>query len=231
MNDFAAAKADAKRLLRISRTGALATLDEGRPLATLVAVASDWDGAPLFLVSDLSRHARNLKDDPGASLLLSSEGGRGDPLNRPRLTLIGQVVMREGADGRTRYARRNPKSKLYIDFTDFTLRRLEIERIHFNGGFGRADPLGVGDLLAAGDAAALAAAEEDLLARTAALGPASLARLAGAPEEQSDWRAVGIDAEGLELARGGEAARADFEAPVFDPEGWFGALKRRASAA
>ena len=47
-------------------TGALATFDAtgGAPLATLVGVASDFDGAPLFLMSTLSRHTRNLARDP-----------------------------------------------------------------------------------------------------------------------------------------------------------------------
>src|SRR5947209_4781027 len=134
MNDPIAAKEsarrDGKRILRLARTGALATLDGGLPLTTLVGVASDWDGAPLFLMSELSRHTRNLDADARASLLLTSEGGRGDPLNHPRVTLNGIVRRREGADGKRRYAQRNPKSKLYIDFADMSLRRLEIERVH-----------------------------------------------------------------------------------------------------
>ena len=69
----AAAIADVKRLMRLARTGALATLEAmgGAPLTTLVGVASDFDGAPLFLMSTLSRHTRNLGNDPRASLLLS----------------------------------------------------------------------------------------------------------------------------------------------------------------
>ena len=217
-----AARRDGKRLLRMARIGALATLDGGGPLTTLVGVASDWDGAPLFLMSDLARHTKNLADDPRASLLLTSEGGRGDPLNQPRLTLNGVVRRRPGEDGRDRYQRRNPKSKLYIDFADFSLRRLEIEAVHFNGGFGRADAITPGDLLTPGDASALAAAEADLLGRVAALGDAALARLAGGAKRV--WRPIGLDAEGLDLGAGGEVARVDFAAPAYDPEAWWAAL-------
>ena len=68
-----AAVADAKRLMRIARTGALgdARGRGQRPLTTLVGVASDFDGAPLFLLSTLSRHTKNLARDPRASLLLT----------------------------------------------------------------------------------------------------------------------------------------------------------------
>ena len=89
----AEAVADAKRLMRLARAGALATLEAagGAPLTTLVGIASDFDGAPLFLMSMLSRHTRNLARDPRASLLLTGRHERGDPLNHPRVTLSGRV--------------------------------------------------------------------------------------------------------------------------------------------
>jgi putative heme iron utilization protein len=232
MNDPAAAKAaavrDGKRLLRLSRLGALATMMDGRPLTTLVGVASDWDGAPLFLMSELSRHTKNLELDARVSLLLTSEGGRGDPLNHPRITLNGAVRRREGADGRLRYVQRNPKSKLYIDFADMSLRRLEIESVHFNGGFGRADALTLADLLTPGDASALREAEGALLAEAAALGDAALTRLAGHTGARRPAKPVGLDPEGLDLTQGGEAVRVDFEAPAYTPQAWREALAKLA---
>jgi len=109
---FEAARRDGKRLMRLARTGALATLDDGKPLTTLVGVASDWDGSPLFLMSDLARHTKLLALDARVSLLLTSEGGRGDPLNQPRVTLNGVVRRREGRDGAcvTCSATRKPSS-------------------------------------------------------------------------------------------------------------------------
>jgi hypothetical protein len=97
--------------------------------------------------------------------------------------------------------------------------------VHFNGGFGRADPLTAADILTQGDASALAAAEADLLVRTLALGGEALAKLAGGSLRRV-WRPVGLDPEGLDLSRGGEVARADFPQAVFDPEAWWEALKR-----
>src|SRR3954454_21176406 len=208
-----AAIRDGKRLMRMARTAALATLDGGAPLTTLVGVASDWNGAPLFLMSDLARHTKNLEADARASLLLTSEGGRGDPLNHPRLTLNGRVVRRAGEDARERYVARNPKAKLYVNFADFSLRRLDLEAVHFNGGFGRADALTPADLLTPGDPAALAVAEADLLRRAATLGDAALAGLAGV---RRIWRPIGLDAEGLDLAAGGDVARVDFARAACD---------------
>jgi putative heme iron utilization protein len=222
----AAARRDGKRLLRLARTGALATLDGGAPLTTLVGVASDWDGAPLFLMSELARHTKNLAADPRASLLLTSEDAGGDPLNHPRITLGGVVRRREGEDGRARYVQRNPKAKLYVGFADFSLRRLDVETVHFNGGFGRADALTPADLATPGDPTALRSAEPALLAQADALGEEALAKLAGGLRRA--WRPVGLDAEGLDLGAGGLVARVDFDAPAMDPQAWLATLRRLA---
>ena len=220
----AEAVADAKRLLRLSRTGALATLEPetGAPLTTLVGVASDFDGAPLFLLSTLSRHTRHLLRDPRASLLLAQESERGDPLNHPRITLGGRIEKAVGAGARTRYLQRNPKAKLYADFGDFAFYRLEIASVHFNGGFGRAAPLDVGEILASREGeTALAEAEPRLIDEINAQGDPVVARLAGhKPSERRVWRAIGLDCEGLDLSAGARAARLQFATPAHDEASW-----------
>ena len=219
----AEAIADAKRLMRLARTGALATLDAsgGAPLATLVGVASDFDGAPLFLMSTLSRHTKNLAHDPRASLLLTVRHERGDPLNHPRVTLNGRVERCAAPRVKARYLKRNPKAGLYAGFADFALFTLRIEDVHFNGGFGRAAPLTPAEVLISREGeAALTEAEDRLVAAANALGPAALARLAGHKAARPLWRAIGLDAEGLDLTAGGRPARAQFAAPAHEPEAW-----------
>ncbi len=224
----AEAIADAKRLLRTARTAALATLDpaSGAPLTTLVGVASDFDGAPLFLMSTLARHTRHLAADPRASVLMTENSERGDPLNHPRLTLNGRIDRVESPGVRARYLQRNPKAKLYVDFADFAFFRLAIDNVHFNGGFGRADALAPPDILAARESeAALAEAEARLIGWVNGLGDSVVARLAKrvSPGRQV-WRAVGLDAEGLDLGAGGQAARVQFSAPARDEADWRKAL-------
>ena len=218
-----AAIADAKRLLRTARTAAVATLGpKGAPLTTWVGCASDFDGSPLFLFSDLSQHTRNLAGDPRGSLLLTGLPDRGDPLNHPRVTVGGPILPHSDSYARKRYLQRNPKAKFYAPFADFAVYRMRVETVHFNGGFGRADPLEPGDVLAPpGDPAALMAAEDDLLAEINASEGAMAARLTHRRDAgRRVWRAVGLDAEGLDLAAGGATARVDFPKPAFDPLGW-----------
>src|SRR3954454_16166099 len=91
----------AKRLLRATRAGTLATLDRntGHPFASLVNIATDVDGSPLILTSRLSTHTANLEADGRASVLLAATG-KGDPLAHPRLTVLGGFarVERENSD-------------------------------------------------------------------------------------------------------------------------------------
>jgi heme iron utilization protein len=224
------AVADAKRLMRLARTGALATLeaDGGGPLTTLVGVASDFDGAPLFLMSTLSRHTRNLAHDPRASVLLTGSHDRGDPLNHARVTLGGRVEREPASRAKSRYLQRNRKAALYAGFTDFGMFRLRVESVHFNGGFGRAAPLAPADVLASREGeAALAEAEERLLAEVNGLGDAVLERLAGRKASRPAWRAVGLDGEGLDLAGGGRPARVQFRVPAADPATWRARLEER----
>ncbi len=225
---------DAKRLLRLARTGALATFDRAfaGPLTTLVGVASDWDGAPLFLMSELARHTGNLKDNPRASLLLTSDADRGDPLNQPRLTVAGPIEVNPDPAARARYVRRNPKAKLYAGFADFAIRRMKIESVHFNGGFGRADLIAPDDLLTPAEAIeALAEAEDRLLAEVDGLSEEAKAKLVGgASPGRRLWRAVGLDAEGLDLAAGGASARLDFDAPARTPDEWRQRLRQAIDA-
>ncbi len=218
------AAAQAKRLLRISRTGALATLgrETGAPLTTLVGFASDFDGAPLFLFSQLAQHTKNLGVDARGSLLLTSLPDRGDPLNHPRVTVGGAITPHSDPHARKRYLQRNPKAKLYSPFADFAIYRMRVDAVHFNGGFGRADPLTAADILTPeGDASALIEAEDRLLEEVNESAGSGAARLA--PNDDPGrrvWRAIGIDAEGVDLAAGGLAGRLDFRAPAFEPGEW-----------
>ncbi len=220
----AEAVADAKRLMRIARTGALATLEPetGSPLTTLVGVASDFDGSPLFLMSTLSRHTKHLMGDPRASLLLTEEPERGDPLNHPRVTLSGRIEKASAPGARRRYLQRNPKAKLYADFGDFAFLRLAIEAVHFNGGFGRADPLEPADILSSRDGeAALMEAEPRLIDEINTRGDDAVARLAGRKSSgRRVWRAIGLDSDGLDLSAGAIAARLQFATPAHDEGGW-----------
>ncbi len=209
---------EAKRLLRVTRAATLATIDRpaGYPLATLTTIATDVDGSPILLLSQLSAHTRNLEADPRASLLLA-QGGKGDPLAHPRVTIAGRLAKQTDPEARaalkTRFLRRNPKAALYADFADFSFWRMAVERAHLNGGFAKAaDFDGKAVLTSLDGADGLLAAETgalDHLNRDHVEGLALYAtRLGGEPEGR--WRASGIDPDGIDLTAGDLTARVAF---------------------
>lgn len=205
--------AESRRLLRTIRAGALATVDSaGRPFATLVNVATATDGSPVLLLSRLARHTRLLEADGRCSLLLS-QGGKGDPLAHPRLTITGRAARDPDPHLRTRFLARHPKSALYADFADFSFWRLAAEDFHLNGGFARAADFTATEILLPRSPAlaGIAEGETALLDGLNGANRANLARLAAvAGEEGGGWRATGIDPEGIDLLAGDRTARLVF---------------------
>ena len=135
---------------------------------------------------------------------------------------------------RARFLARHPKAKLYADFADFAFWRLVVEAGHLNGGFARAATVAASDLLTD-----LAGAEELLAAEPGALAHMNedhrealalyATRLAGEPP--GDWRASGIDPEGIDLLAGDHTARVPFPEPVRTAAALRGNLKELADRA
>lgn len=141
------ARAIARALINQATFGALGVLDDGKPLVTRVAVATDGRGCPITLISDLSQHTKCLRMTPAVSLLVGEPGPRGDPLTHPRLTISATAhFTKKTSDLVDRYLAHQPKSKLYIGFADFHIVRLVPSVGHLNGGFGKAYSLSAKDL-------------------------------------------------------------------------------------
>ena len=106
---------EVRRLLRLGAAGALGTHSaslEGYPFASSLPYALDGACRPLFLISGLAEHTRNLLADPRASLLvLEGEGGR---LDQARVTLLGRVLpVTPDEDLQARYLRYQPEAAAY----------------------------------------------------------------------------------------------------------------------
>jgi heme iron utilization protein len=218
-----AALKQARRLVRGARHAALAVIEAetGYPSVSRALVATDWRGRPVVLVSALSTHTKGLVADPRCSLLFG-EPGKGDPLAHPRITLHADASRIERASPahrlmRQRFLARHPKAELYIDFPDFCFYGLTPRQASLNGGFGRAYSIDGADLLITSPAAeALAESEAGALAHMNSdhADAVGLYATALAREAPGAWRLVGLDAEGLEVAKGDRLCRIDFDMPL-----------------
>ncbi|WP_416358292.1 HugZ family protein [Aureimonas phyllosphaerae] len=211
----------ARRLLRTARHAALAWLDPEThaPMTSRVALATDVDGSPILLLSQLSVHTRALGADPRISLLVG-ETNEGDALNQPRLSLAGSAMgpIAGDADAYERLMRRftahHPSARLYGTFSDFSCWRVEIGSAFLNGGFARAYPLGRDDFLDAADADILAAETRVVNHMNEDHADVLDGIMARRGSADAGWRIATMDRRGFELVLASRVERVEFEEAV-----------------
>jgi hypothetical protein len=142
----------ARTLVAQISTGTLCTLalePEGYPYGSFVTVAFA-DGDPVFLISALAEHTKNLEQDHRASLLVA-ESGSEDPLANGRVTMLGPCTRVTGDDGSARAAflAAHPNAAYYADFGDFAFWKLRVNAVRYIGGYGRMSWIGQAEWQAA----------------------------------------------------------------------------------
>ena len=142
----------ARTLVSQITTGTLCTLaaePTGYPYGSFVTVAFE-QGNPVFLISALAEHTRNLQQDSRASLLVAETGAE-DPLANGRVTLLGRCRKISGTNSsaRSAFLKTHPNAKYYADFKDFSFWCLQVESIRYIGGYGRMSWVEVSDWCAA----------------------------------------------------------------------------------
>ena len=217
----------ARTLVARISTGTLCTLalePQGYPYGSFVTVAFD-NGDPIFLISGLAEHTKNLERDPRASLLVA-ESGSADPLANGRVTMLGPCTRVEGDGGSARAAffAAHPNATYYADFRDFAFWKLRVEHVRYIGGYGRMSWVSQADWQAA---------EPDPLGPSAA---GIIAHMNGdhadamvlyckafsRATEVTSARMTGVDRYGFDMSamtpQGPRAVRLAFAKPVSTPE-------------
>jgi len=136
---------DAARLVQEERWAALATLDGGLPLSTMVAYTPEPGlGGLVMFLSGLAAHTRALLADPRCSLAVTRpDGGKGDPQLLPRVSIQGRVEAlepesKEHAAAKALYLARFPDAEPRFELADFVLFRFVPSEARYVGGFARA---------------------------------------------------------------------------------------------
>lgn len=144
---------EARTIAAATNAATLATLTaQGDPWASLVTYGL-LGGDPVLCVSRMAEHGRNLVRDHRASLaIVAPAGADADPLAGGRVTLAGVVRQPTGAEreaARAAYLAAVPAGKYYIDYSDFTVWVLRVQRVRWVGGYGRMDSAAGEDYAAA----------------------------------------------------------------------------------
>ncbi len=217
-----------RKILRAANRAALGTIlaGEERPYVSLVTTATDFDGSPILLLSRLADHTRNLDADTHVSLLFDGTAGYANPQQGPRVTLMGRIEHCPEPHVRQRFLARHPGAGLYADFADFAFYRVQLERVHWVGGFARARWLDQGLACDWALSRRFETTAPALLQSLNADQAALLTELANRvlKKRGKGWQAVAVDADGIDLQRENSILRLAFSQPLGSPDGLVPAL-------
>jgi putative heme iron utilization protein len=217
------AGAEARTLLLAAFQGVLSTHSQdmpGYPFGSVAPYCLDGEGRPLFLISELAQHTKNLRADPRCSFIVVARGE--DIQANARLTLVGEgEPLQDGKDieaAADRYYRYFPDSRDFHRIHDFRFFRLVPRRCRFIGGFGRIHWLGPEAILRPNPFAG--SREADIVEHMNADHAEALVHYCGQAGIETGARApvlAGIDGEGIHLRLGDRIARIGFSGPVATP--------------
>ena len=186
--------------------GSLATQSQqlnGYPYATILPFALDEQHQPLFLISGLAEHTKNIVADRRVSLLVHTPNGS-NVLNAERLTLMGDAERVDlPPELAARYLRYHPDAEQYLALGDFAFFRMAPKRARYIAGFGR-----------------MGWAEKDEWAACAVLAPADEIALLQQLNQShaSGLRLLGLDCYGFDLEKNGLRERQRFPAAPVPPD-------------
>ena len=127
-------------LLHGAHSGSLATQSTrmpGYPFASLLPFVPDEQHRPVFLLSRLAEHTKNLIADCRASFLVHHANGQ-NVLMSERVSLLGDTQCIDASPQLlARYLRYQPDAERYLDLGDFTFFRLLPKGARYVAGFGQ----------------------------------------------------------------------------------------------
>jgi putative heme iron utilization protein len=195
---------------------------DGDPWASYVTYGL-LGGAPVLCVSNLAEHGRNLAADPRASIAIVAPSSETDPLASGRVTLAGVVeapAADERAAAREAHLSAVAAAKYYIDYSDFALWVLRVQRVRWVGGYGRMESTtGVQYAAATPDPVQPLAADAIAHLNADHAGAlAAMAKVLGGYPDTAAATCTGADRYGLDLRvateRGMAYTRIGYAAPI-----------------
>jgi hypothetical protein len=140
-----------------------------------------------------------------------------NPLTGTRISLNGRLRVTEDKAFQRRFLNRHQGAEMYAGFGDFDFYRLAVESAHVVAGFGRIETIEAKSYyFDATVNAGLAQTETDIIQHMNTDHTEAIELYANqfCGAVGKGWNLTGLDAEGLDLRRGGEIVRLDFETPI-----------------
>jgi len=133
---------ESRTLIELAKTCFVATASaelDGHPFGSMVDLACDEQGRPIFVISTLSGHTKDLAKDMRCSVTVQQPAFAG--IQDGRVTVVGNVTKvkdAEVAQTKEIFMKKHPEA-FWAEFADFSVWRMdEILKVRYVGGFGRA---------------------------------------------------------------------------------------------
>jgi len=133
---------ESRTLVELAKTCFLATASaelDGHPFGSMVDLACDEQGRPIFVISTLSGHTKDLAKDMRCSVTVQQPTFEG--IQDGRVTVVGNVTkVKEDEVAATKeiFMKKHPEA-FWAEFADFSVWRMDtILKVRYVGGFGRA---------------------------------------------------------------------------------------------
>ena len=136
-----------KSLLWKERTGHLATLRGGAPMASMTLFMPERDFSAFYVhVSRLAWHTQDMLQDPRVALSISeTDDRRADPFTLMRVTIRGDATqLKDGP--KDDWLARFPEQAINFTLADFSFWRIVPRDARFVAGFGRIHNLSAKEL-------------------------------------------------------------------------------------
>lgn len=128
-----------KLLAKSFHCGVLSTMSidiEGYPFGSLVTYHLSHEGLPLFLISSIAQHTKNILQNNKVSLTIFDFKNE-NVQSAGRITIIGNAIKFNQEEDIKRYFTYFPDHSQYQKTHDFNFYTIDIQRIRYIGGFGK----------------------------------------------------------------------------------------------
>ncbi len=131
----------ARQLLRQQELAVLSTHSKSTPdypFGSVTTYITTVNGEPIFYISNLAQHTRNILQNPKMCLTVF-EGNQNDPNAGARLSIMGDAILVDDTkleQVKQRFFTLYPDSRDYQKMHDFNFYQLKTHRVRYIGGFG-----------------------------------------------------------------------------------------------
>ncbi len=131
---------EVNNIINNSMHGVLSTINsDNYPFGSVIPYVLDRSGQIIILISHIAEHAKNISNNNHVSVTIIENTDKDDIQKKGRVTFIGNADKIDDTEDVNRmYTEIFPKGKMYFEKLNFHYYRIELYKMRYIGGFGKA---------------------------------------------------------------------------------------------